>query len=68
VSETTVRESACVDVRAEHSESATCRVKLVVPEVPGMPVILPVDEFSAAQEGSEPLATVQVYGEIPPAT
>lgn len=60
-------ESACAEVSAEHSESATCKVKFAVPVVPGMPVIFPVDEFRVAQEGSEPLATLQVYGGIPPA-
>jgi hypothetical protein len=53
-------ESACVDIRDEHPASATCSVKLALPVVPGIPVILPVDEFRVAQEGSELPLTLQV--------
>jgi hypothetical protein len=47
-------------------ESTTCAVKLNVPEVVGVPVMAPVEEFSVKPAGSEPLMMENVYGGTPP--
>jgi hypothetical protein len=59
-------DKVCVEVCAVVSESVTWTVKLAVPEVPGIPLMIPVDELREAQGGSAPLTTVQLYGVIPP--
>ena len=47
-------------------ESLTCKLKLDVPVVVGVPAITPLEAFKLSPVGNEPDATLQVYGVIPP--
>ncbi len=47
-------------------ESVTWTVKLKVPAVVGVPAMTPVLALRVSPEGSAPLTTDQVYGEVPP--
>ena len=42
-----------------------CTVNALVPEVVGVPVIAPVEEFRDSPAGSEPAARLQVIGAVP---
>ena len=61
----TVIESGWVSVRA--AVSVTLTVNEEVPPVVGVPVIAPVEVFSASPAGSEPPGSIdQVVGNVPP--
>ena len=47
--------------------SVTCRVKVVVPLVLGIPEITPEDAFSVRPAGRRPALTDHVYADVPPA-
>lgn len=46
--------------------SITCTVKEELPDVVGVPEIVPVDAVRLNPAGSEPDVTLQVYGVVPP--
>ncbi len=46
--------------------SLACTVKLEVPAVEGVPEMVPLVALSVRPEGSNPLASDQVYGAVPP--
>ena len=48
------------------AESATCTIKLSVPDVVGVPEMAPVLGSSVSPGGRLPAATLHVYGGIPP--
>jgi hypothetical protein len=47
-------------------ESVTCTVKFVIPAAVGVPLIIPVESFSASPAGKLPLEIAQEYGGVPP--
>lgn len=55
-----------VAVSAGVSESTTCKTKLEVPVVVGVPAIAPVDVLSESPTGKEPEISDQLYGAVPP--
>jgi hypothetical protein len=61
----TVILSCCWAVSAGEDESATWTVKEELPDCDGVPVIAP-DGESTKPVGSDPDATDQVYGAMPP--
>lgn len=64
----TVTENDLVEVCTGEAESDTWMVKLVVPEIVGVPEIEPVDVPKLSPAGSEPELRLQLYGELPPTT
>jgi hypothetical protein len=52
---------------AGEEESLTFAVKVEVAAAVGVPVMTPVDEFSASPAGSVPDEMLQAYGVLPPA-
>ncbi len=62
----TVRDRAWVAVARTPTPSAVCIVKLTVPGVVGVPVMAPVVAFRLTPTGRVPVATVHVYGGMPP--
>lgn len=59
-------EPNAVAVCGEAAESIACTVKLKVPVVVGVPEIAPVDVFRFNPDGKDPVATIHVYGAVPP--
>jgi hypothetical protein len=57
---------AAVAVFAGVPESVTIMVALKVPATVGVPERVPLDVPSASPTGSDPVATLQVYGATPP--